>query len=253
MPEYNIGSSDDPEETLLILALDTTTRAGSIAVGRDGEILADITGDPALKHGQRLPLDLARALDLAGAATADIDLLAVTVGPGSFTGLRVGIATVQGLAAARNLRIVPVSTLEALAHEARRTATGDSPIGAWVDAQRGEVFAALYEADGITAGLSPTSATPERTLDAWRDTLGTTPVVFSGDGAVRYRDVILAAFPDQAQVVVPAPALAAAAARIAAAHPERAVAPHAVVPVYIRRSDAEILRDRRAAAAEPVE
>jgi tRNA threonylcarbamoyladenosine biosynthesis protein TsaB len=253
MPEYNIEGSDVPEETLLILALDTTTRAGSIAVGRDGEILADITGNPAIKHGERLPLDLARALDLAGAAAADIDLLAVTVGPGSFTGLRVGIASVQGLALARDLRIVPVSTLEALAHETRRTAAGRSPIGAWVDAQRGEVFAALYDADGITVRVNPTSATPERTLDAWRDTLGSSPVVFSGDGAVRYRDAILAAFGEQAQVVVPAPALAAAATRIAAAHPERAVAPHAVVPIYVRRSDAEILRDRRAAATGPVE
>ena len=103
---------------MLILALDTTTRAGSAAVLRDGRVLHELAGDPALTHGQRLPGELMRVLDAAGVRIEDVDLFAVAAGPGSFTGLRVGIATMQGLAMARGRRVVPVSTLEALARRA---------------------------------------------------------------------------------------------------------------------------------------
>ena len=84
-----------------------------------------------------------RVLDEAGRTLDAVDLLAVITGPGSFTGLRVGIATVQGLAMATGRMIVPVSTLDALARPPGRNAL----VGAWMDAQRGEVFAALYDAD----------------------------------------------------------------------------------------------------------
>ena len=100
-----------------ILALDTTTREGSIAVARDRTLLYECAGDAARTHGERLPSDIMRALESAGIGLADLDLLAVAAGPGSFTGLRVGISAVQGLAMARSLRVVPVPTLEALARQ----------------------------------------------------------------------------------------------------------------------------------------
>jgi tRNA threonylcarbamoyladenosine biosynthesis protein TsaB len=230
---------------LLILSLDTTSRAGSIAVVRDDAVLADITGDPAITHGQRLPGDLMRALEAAGVGVDRIDLLAVAVGPGSFTGLRVGIATLQGLASARGLRIVPVSSLEALAREAARTNMADALIAPWVDGQRGEVFASLYAPDAGSIVEAPVSATPAETLRAWRSALGRQPVIFTGDGAVRYRDAISATLGGQPHILEPVPALAAPVARIAAREPHRAVLPHAVVPVYVRRPDADLARDRR--------
>ena len=135
---------------MIILALDTTTRAGSAAVLRDGVVLAELSGDPALTHGQRLPGELMRVLAQADVRIEDVDLFAVAAGPGSFTGLRVGIATVQGLAMARSRRVVPVSTLDALAwaaaNAAGAAANADRRIAAWMDAQRGDVFAALYDA-----------------------------------------------------------------------------------------------------------
>src|SRR4051812_17699354 len=103
---------------MIILALDTTTRAGSTAVLRNDVVLAERTGDPALTHGERLPRELIRVLDAAAIRIDDVELFAVAAGPGSFTGLRVGIATMQGLAMARARRIVPVSTLDALARSA---------------------------------------------------------------------------------------------------------------------------------------
>ena len=84
-----------------------------------------------------------RALEAASVSLRDLDLLAVAAGPGSFTGLRVGIAAMQGLAMALDRRIVPVSILDALAHLG---ADGHQLIATWVDAQRGEVFSALYDA-----------------------------------------------------------------------------------------------------------
>ena len=130
---------------MIILALDTTTRDGSIAVLHDATVRVMRSGDPSRAPGQRLPRELAGVLDEAGVRIEDVDLLAVAAGPGSFTGLRIGIATIQGIAMAHGKRVVPVSVLEALA---RSAVNADRTIGAWMDAQRQEVFAAMYSADG---------------------------------------------------------------------------------------------------------
>jgi tRNA threonylcarbamoyladenosine biosynthesis protein TsaB len=228
---------------VLILALDTTTRAGSAAVVRDGAVVREEAGDAALTHGQRLPRDLMGLLERAGVRLGDIDLFAVAAGPGSFTGLRVGIATVQGLAMAGGRRVVPVPTLDALAWAGRN---GRDPIAAWMDAQRGEVFAALYGADGTSLVVDPSAEPPGRTLERWTPHL-TGRERFIGDGALRYRDAIAGANPEAgaATIVDPVPQLAGVIGAIASRWPDRGVLPLAVVPVYIRRSDAELARDRK--------
>jgi tRNA threonylcarbamoyladenosine biosynthesis protein TsaB len=236
---------------MLVLALDTSAVGGSAAVIRvDGNetIVVERAGDEARPHGERLPLELMEVLREAGAAMEDVDRLAVVIGPGSFTGLRVGIATMQGIALARGLEVVPIATFEALAWQARGSTDA---VAAWVDAHRGEVFATLLAADGRTV-LAPASAlTPDATLDAWRDTLATLGRVrFLGNGAVRYQEVIRGRLGAQAMVDQTAPMLAGAAGAIAAAEPNRAVRPHAVVPQYVRRPDVELTRDRRQAAAK---
>jgi tRNA threonylcarbamoyladenosine biosynthesis protein TsaB len=185
-----------------------------------------------------------RLLDEAGASMDQVGLLAVIAGPGSFTGLRVGIATVQGLAMAGGLRIVAVPALEALA------AAVEAPdprhlIAPWMDAQRGEVFAAAYTADGAGQLQPPSSDSPARALARLLARPGMEPIVFVGDGALRYRDLIAAGLGSRAAIVDPTPPLAPVAARYAAAHADRAVLPHAVVPIYVRRPDAELAKDRR--------
>src|SRR5688500_13646290 len=123
-----------------ILALDTTTRAGSCALARDGRVVRELASDAAAPPASRLPGDLVTLLEREGVALAEIDVYAVATGPGSFTGLRVGIATMQGLALAAGKPLVGVSALDALAAVA-----GFARVATWMDAWRGEVYAALYD------------------------------------------------------------------------------------------------------------
>jgi tRNA threonylcarbamoyladenosine biosynthesis protein TsaB len=232
-----IGPSITLSQQVLVLSLDTTTRAGSVAVVRDDQVLSEIVGDASRTHGERLPGDLVRALDAASVPVDAVELLAVAAGPGSFTGLRVGIAAMQGLAMATGLRIVAVSALDALA---RIGADGKTPIAAWIDAQRGEVFAALYDAKGDHAVAESVVSAPQHVLESWA-AVAPKPARFIGDGAERYASTIRDRLGGSAQILG-APALAGAIGRMAAAAPERAVLPHAVVPIYIRKPDAELAR-----------
>ena len=132
-----------------------------------------------------------RVLEMAAVPLEAIDLLAVAAGPGSFTGLRVGIAAMQGLAMATNRKIVPVSALDALAAAGRYPdADASGTVAAWIDAQRGQVFASLYDATGVRALREPSSLAPMQTLDAWGHALAGGTVRFIGDGAARYEAVI---------------------------------------------------------------
>lgn len=230
---------------MIVLALDTSSAAGSAALVRDGAVVIARDGDGSRTHGERLPLELMAVLRDADLTLDAVDLFAVAIGPGSFTGLRVGIATIQGLALAKRKRVAPVSTFEALAFHVR----GRDRIAAWVDAHRGEVFASLYEPDGRTIVVPPSSLAPDATLDAWVETgaIGAR-TVFVGDGAVRYADAIRARLEARATIVEPTPSLAGAIGTIAASEPSRGVVPHALAPLYVRRSDAELARDRRQAA-----
>jgi len=174
---------------LLILSLDTSSAAGSAALVRDGAVLVERAGDGSRTHGERLPRELMAILDEAGAGLDDVDRFAVSIGPGSFTGLRVGIATIQGLAMARRALVTPVSSFEALAWRARGTADA---IAAWIDAHRGEVFACLYDAGGRVVLREPTSLSPVATVDDWLSggIAADAAIRFEGDGAIKYAGLI---------------------------------------------------------------
>ena len=238
---------------MLILALDTTTRAGSLAVVRDDEVVYEMAGDTATSHAQRLPLDVVKVCASAGVRLQDIDLFAVAAGPGSFTGLRVGIASIQGLAFAAGKMVVPVSTLEAIA----ASAPFDKPgrVAAWMDAQRHQVFAQIFSPNDDRrvvqpkAAGEPLAATPAEVLASWGRTSALGDVAFRGDGAVMYAGAIRQILGSSVDVASDVPPLAGAVGRIAAANPHRAVLPHAVVPVYVRRPDVELARERRTGGA----
>lgn len=227
---------------MVILALDTSSAAGSAAVVRDGAVIVERAGDGSRTHGQRLPRELMDVLGEARATLADVDGFAIAVGPGSFTGLRVGIATMQGLSLAGRKLLTPISTFEALAFLARGTGM---PIAVWIDARRGQVFGTLYAADGRAILAPPTSLTPEETLDAWTAVLGAGPVQFAGDGAIHYATAIRERLGEGAVIPSEGPALAGAIGVLAATGAGRAVAPHAVVPMYVRRPDVELARERQ--------
>ena len=228
---------------MLVLSLDTTTRAGSAAIIEDGRVRSELIGNESLTHGQRLPSEMMRLLQDVGISISDIDLLAVAAGPGSFTGLRVGISAMQGLAFAGDLKIVPVSALDALA---RAGAGGGAPVAAWMDAQRGQVYAALYSPQG-DLHFDASSLPPEETLDDWSRRGLPGVVTFVGDGALRYAEIIRRRLGTSVTISPEVPPLAGIIGQLAHEHPERAVMPHAVVPIYVRRPDAELARLRKAA------
>ena len=228
---------------MLILAIDTSSAAGSAAVVRDGRVVREQRGDGTRTHGERLPAELMQLLDAASVALRDIGQFAVITGPGSFTGLRVGIATIQGLAFAAGKLVVPVPAFDALA---ATVPPSNLPVASWIDAHRGEVFAQLVAADRARVVHAPTSRPPRDTLERWRAEPGGLPAaVFVGDGAAKYRDVIDAHAAPGSAIIDTIPALAGAAGLIASANPSRGVHPHALVPLYVRRPDAELARDRR--------
>jgi tRNA threonylcarbamoyladenosine biosynthesis protein TsaB len=239
---------------MLVLALDTTSRPGSLALARDGVILESRVGPADRTHAERLPKDLTDLLADHRLRLADVDVFAVAAGPGSFTGLRIGIATIQGLAFAFGRRVVAVSALDALVEIAVRPGKRTF-VGAWIDARRHEVFSALYACESTGPGMAgsfdvldgPTVGPPAVTLTRWLS-LGTPgPVVFIGDGTVTFRELLASAGSERLEIIEPTPALAPAVARIATTAADRglAVLPHAVQPLYVRRPDAELARDRR--------
>jgi tRNA threonylcarbamoyladenosine biosynthesis protein TsaB len=221
---------------MLVLGLDTTTSSASCALGRDGRVVCEEVSEAPNAHAEHLPGDLIALLDRAGIALAQIDAFAVATGPGSFTGLRIGIATMQGLAFAEQKPLVGVSAFDALARIAGRGRL----VATWVDAWRGEVFAALYE-DGREVE-APVVARPEVLIQA----LGRRPTLFIGDGALVHAETIRAMLGDVARIAdPPTPPLAGMMTLMAAAEvSEGDHSPHAIRPLYIRRTDAELAQER---------
>jgi tRNA threonylcarbamoyladenosine biosynthesis protein TsaB len=249
---------------MLLLALDTTTAAGSVALWRDG-LIEERAGDPGRSHAERLPGDLVAILGAHGLRPRDVERYAVAAGPGSFTGLRIGIATIQGLALVGDRLVHAVGTLELLAHDAARAgdAAAGATIVAWMEAYRGEVFAARYRvvraAPHGAAGPAgdrvrgaaildvldpPTVSAPEPLARSWA-TSGAGRVIVTGDGVARTQPILGACFGADAVLRGPAP-LAGTLAALAATRSDAATRPHAVVPIYVRRPDAELARDRAA-------
>jgi len=236
---------------MVILALDTTGAAGSIAVLRDAQVLVEQSQPAGIPHGKRLPGAIVEALEAAGVALADIDLYAVASGPGAFTGLRIGIATIQGFAFAHGRPVVGVSALDALADAVCRDDDQTRYVGAWMDAARREVFSALYERDpqqpAPRAFDPPAVGAPEEALARCRDLVRGEAVMFVGDGALRYAAQIRNVMGGAAAIVEPTPPIAGALGRLGRARAAAGDAgpPHALRPLYVRRPDAEIARERR--------
>jgi tRNA threonylcarbamoyladenosine biosynthesis protein TsaB len=248
---------------VVTLALDTTTPAGSLAVAREGRLLRARRGVPDRPHGERLPGDIVALLEEVGVALTDVSLFAVARGPGGFTGLRIGIAAIQGLAFALRTPVVGVSALDALAQAGCEEASlpPGTMLGAWMDAARHEVFAALYQVvtssdAGSLARVDivdpPSVGAPGAVLGRWMPLLEGRPACLVGEGAVRYRSAIADGLPT-AGVLGAWPPLAAAMVPLAIDAAARGLAgsPHAIRPLYVRRPDAEIARDRRAAGDRP--
>jgi ribosomal-protein-alanine N-acetyltransferase len=240
--EYNIAA-------VVILALETVTRAGSVALLDGGRVHAAIGQTPE-PHGTRLPGAVLAFLTEHGRHLADLDFLSVVTGPGSFTGLRIGLASVQGLAMPAGRRVIPVPSLEAMAEAWRLGHPQDAArVITCLDGARADVFAAAFEirhpdaTEDASVLLPPFVATPEEAARTLSGLPGNLPLVITGDAARRYQRVWEHDLP-HAALDMAALNLAQGAVTIAARHTARAVAPHALRPLYVRRPDAELARER---------
>jgi tRNA threonylcarbamoyladenosine biosynthesis protein TsaB len=228
-----------------ILAFDTATEATTVALSDPAEgILIESHHDPAdgerPGHATRLLVLVAEVLERSGRGWEAVDRIAVGVGPGTFTGLRIGVATARALARAREIPLVGVSSLHALAVGAAPPAGSPAPIVlAVIDARRGEAFAAGWH--GQVLKLEPRALGPEALaveVGALAAAIGAAPLAI-GDGALRFREQL-----EDAGAVIPprdSPLHRISAinhCRLAAGLP--ATAPAQVEPAYLRAPDAEI-------------
>jgi len=216
-----------------VLGIDTSTAASAACVLRsDGEAFEVRPAAEALSarpaHSAELMPAVTDCLERSGLRYSDLDAIAVGVGPGAFTGLRIGVATARALAQASGVDLRPVSSLGALA------AGIEGPVGLpLIDARRGEVFAALYENGEVR--LRPFAAAPEVLIERVRET-GLNPLA-AGDGSLRFGDVLEAAGVRIAAADSPAHVVRGLSiCRAAADSP--ATPPEAVLPDYQRLPDA---------------
>jgi len=238
----------------VILAIDTSSHHGSIALVRGRHPLVIFGADSRDTHSNRLITEIDMALKKVGVKLEEIDALTVVTGPGSFTGLRIGLSTIKGLARAIDKPVVGVTALEATAHSA---GTGENVLS-FVNALRQEVYAQLFRVgqDGASPVGSAIVASPEAVLERFADQPS---LVFAGDGVEVYRGkieliagskgyvVTHAAVSGQSRpnawtIAVEMPFLAVNAARIAVGRVLSGATCKAqeIEAFYVRQSDAEL-------------
>ncbi len=237
---------------MLVLGLDTATAVCALGVVdlASGKTLASRGNVVGPRHGERLLEEIDSVLACAGIELAELGALAVSAGPGSFTGLRVGLATAKGLALAGGLPLAGVPTLAALAAAAWQRfpeiVTAGTLVCACLDARRGEVTSQLWEILPGESAAFPLRPLVEEVRCSKPDTLGRElaelecPLLLVGDGAERYPELVvpgarllgLSRCPPDGAVV------AHLGARSLRANPAACTA-GAVAPLYVQATDAE--------------
>lgn len=220
----------------VILSVETATLSGSVALARGEQIIAAFAGDAGISHSNTLLKDIDKLLHQTQVDLSAIDLFAVATGPGSFTGLRIGIATVKGLAATLERQCAGVPTLHAVALSAGESAYSV----ALLPAGRGEVFAQLFSvtSDGLVTELDkPTHISPQRLLAKYSSL---ERVLWCGAGTVAIRELL-----EQQPGWEIAPLSANLATQVASLaltkfREEQLEHPDALQAIYVRPSDAEL-------------
>lgn len=230
---------------MTLLGIETAAELVGASVADGDGPLAAVWVHGGRRHAESLAPAIAHVLEQTGTALGDLEAVAVDVGPGLFTGIRVGVATAQGLAQGLGIGVLPVTSVDVLAHAAFEGGWG-GPVAAVVDARRGEVFAALYRSPGVE--LAPPARHAPADLGpllarAAADVGGR--VLAVGNGARRYAAALGSAVVGGRSLDDPSPgALVAVAAGTLAAGREP-VGPGDVRPVYLREPDARINWARR--------
>jgi len=222
-----------------LLLLDTSTSVFSAAVSAGRQLLGETSGCAGPSTAARLVPAVQSLIADCGLAPLDLDGLAVTIGPGAFTGLRVGMAFIKGLAYATGKPVVGLSSLALLAMNA---AESTIPVCPLFDAKRSEIYGGLYSfAGGGETLIADLVSPPEKFIDMIQG-----PALFLGDGAVRYQELIVARLGNRAHFAEASLNNPAAAAGIPLALQAfaagNAVDAAALLPSYLRLSEAELNR-----------
>jgi tRNA threonylcarbamoyladenosine biosynthesis protein TsaB len=232
---------------MVTLAIDTSHAVGSVSLARDGTVLGSETFREPSAHLVALGQAVDRLLAQAGLTPAGIDRIASVIGPGSFTGLRIGLSFSKGLHAARNIPLVTVNALQLLALP---WLSPGARVAAMIDARRGEVYGALYERASSDALAKDASAAHEvsapsvQTTAAWLEGLRVQPEVFVGTGAFAHREMLRAKYPGATLIEGAAmyPSSTHLASIAHAMPPLDESATRSLEPLYVRPSGAERLR-----------
>ncbi|MCX7913432.1 MAG: tRNA (adenosine(37)-N6)-threonylcarbamoyltransferase complex dimerization subunit type 1 TsaB [Thermodesulfovibrionales bacterium] len=221
-----------------ILAIDTSTMLGGVALLNGETLLAESRLNVKVTHSERLLGEIDHILKQAALKIEDVDIFGVATGPGSFTGLRVGLSVIKGLAFATGKKIVAVPTLEAFAWNIPYSRYQVCPL---LDARKKEVYAAIFRwaEDNFIKELEEQPLKIEKLLDKIQE-----PTIFLGDGAIIYKVNIQdrlqkrAIFPPL-QFMVPSPSNVAylAMKRAQKGYFEDIIK---ITPLYLRKSEAEI-------------
>jgi tRNA threonylcarbamoyladenosine biosynthesis protein TsaB len=228
---------------MVIMGIETATKTGGVAIVSEQGVLASYTLNIEATHSERLMVTVDRVLSDTGMGLDDIDGFAVSVGPGSFTGLRIGVSTVKGVAFATGKPVAAVSTLRALAWN---LPWSRHPVCPLLDARKKEVYAAVYRSE---EGM-PVPVMAERTI-ALRDLAGriSEKTIFSGEGAKLFREELRSLLGQRAlfaplSAMVPSAASVAEIGRMMLMAGEQ-VEPESLTPIYIRKPEAEVVWERR--------
>ena len=220
-----------------IFAMDTSSFPASAAIAEDGILLGEYIMRSERRHSQHIMVMTERLFEDTAVDLSDIDLFAVTIGPGSFTGLRIGISSVRALAQAAGKPALAVNSLEALAYN---FACCEATVIPMLDARRGEVFTAAYKFNGGEAEelMAPYA---EDVISVAKRYAGK-GFIYAGDGAMLHRDKILSV--DETAVFPPLNlseihSSAAAAAAAVKAKKGEILSYNEIQPLYLRKSQAE--------------
>ena len=183
---YSNNEIRERKSDITLLAIDTSSRQASMAVWRGGEALSSRAADPGGQRSDAIMSDLDILLRSAGVGIKDVDAFAACVGPGSFTGLRIGLAAVKGLAVAAGKPVVGVTSLEAVAALAAR----EGRVVAMIKAYKGEIYTQLFSVQEGRAPVAESAPNVTTSEVAVERAAGFEDVVFAGDGAVDSLELI---------------------------------------------------------------
>ncbi len=228
---------------MYLLGIDTSTKTGSVAVVSETAVIAQYSLNIEVTHSERFMSTVDRVLMDTGIPVSQVDGFAVAIGPGSFTGLRIGLSAVKGLALVTGKPVAAVPTLRALAWNVPFAA---HPVCPMLDARKNEVYAALYTHEGPTL----TQIMPEAVISLSKlSGVITGRTVFTGEASHHYRAEIEKLFGERA-LFAPRAAVLPSAASVAEIGIEmirsgRYSDPDSLTPMYIRRPEAEVAWEKR--------